>query len=379
MSDDTPEAIGARILDYNLARAARDDSDFVDLKIGADIQMAEIEWLWPGYLAGGKLHILGGAPGTGKTTIALSLAAALSSGDAWPDGSVAPSGDVLIWSGEDDPADTLIPRLVASGADLYRIYIVGSVIGTEWRRPFNPADDMPGLLRAARALENLKLLVIDPIVSAIKGDSHKNAETRRGLQPLVDFGAETGAAVLGITHLSKGTQGRDPLERLSGSLAFGATARLVFGAVCEPGAPGEPPERKFMRIKSNISADGGGYSYSLRYDDLGSGVVGGRVVWGDYFADYARDVFAKSEATSDDDRADRSAVDEAADWLFDYLGENQKSGAKQIYSEAKSAGHQERTLRYAKARLGVVSIKTSAGGWCWQFPRNSFSVDTGRD
>lgn len=93
---------------------------------GDSIKPEPIDWLWDGWLAAGKLHVLAGAPGTGKSTIAFALAAALTAGRWWPDGKRAPVGSVLIWSGEDDPADTIMPRLLAAGADPARIYIVRS-------------------------------------------------------------------------------------------------------------------------------------------------------------------------------------------------------------------------------------------------------------
>ena len=94
---------------------------------GVDIKPEPISWLWKDWLAQGKLHILAGAPGTGKTTIALALAATVTSGGRWPDGSRASAGSVLIASFEDDPADTLAPRLIAMGADMTRIKFLSAV------------------------------------------------------------------------------------------------------------------------------------------------------------------------------------------------------------------------------------------------------------
>ena len=73
----------------------------VDLVKASDITPEATDWLWDGWLAAGKMHIIGGSPGTGKTTICLSLAAILSAGGTWPDGSEADMGNVVIWSGED--------------------------------------------------------------------------------------------------------------------------------------------------------------------------------------------------------------------------------------------------------------------------------------
>ena len=84
---------------------------------GSSLTPAPVRWLWKHWLARGKLHILAGPPGQGKTTIAMLLAATVSTGGMWPDGTQCEPGNVLIWSGEDDPADTLLPRLIAAGAD----------------------------------------------------------------------------------------------------------------------------------------------------------------------------------------------------------------------------------------------------------------------
>ena len=96
----------------------------VRLVNGAEFEPGIIRWLWDGWLSRGKLHVMAGAPGTGKTTIALALAAAVSTGGRFPDGSKCEASSVLVWSGEDDPKDTLLPRLLAMGADRSRIFFV---------------------------------------------------------------------------------------------------------------------------------------------------------------------------------------------------------------------------------------------------------------
>jgi putative DNA primase/helicase len=200
-----------------------------------------VRWLWDGWLARGKLHLLAGAPGTGKTTLAVSIAATVSGGARWPDGAAGEAGDVLIWSGEDSVADTLLPRLLVAGGNPKRVHFVDGVREHGKARPFDPAIDMPALVAEARLLSNLKLIVLDPVVAAVAGDSHKNTETRRGLQPVVDLAGQLDCALLGITHLSKNTSGREPLERVAGSIAFGAVARVVLATV--KAADTEEPRR----------------------------------------------------------------------------------------------------------------------------------------
>jgi RecA-family ATPase len=134
----------------------------------------------------------------------LDLAATISRGGKFPDKTQAQPGNVLIWSGEGGQSDTLLPRLIAANADLSRIHFVK---GSQ-NRVFDPAVDMPQLMQAAEQLGDAALLILDPIVSVVQGDSHKNAEVRRGLQPVVDLCERVGCAAIGITHLSKGTQAK---------------------------------------------------------------------------------------------------------------------------------------------------------------------------
>jgi hypothetical protein len=241
----------------------------VELMPSAAITPMPIRWLWCEWLAEGRLHILAGAPGAGKTTIALNLAAVVSTAGRWPDGTRAPAGNVVIWSGEDDPSDTLVPRLTAANADLNRVFIVGRAGEDNAARPFDPAHDMPALADAIKRAGEVKLVIIDPIALVAVKDSHRNAETRRDLQPVVDLCRTTGAAVLGIHHLAKGTAGREPVERLIGSIAFAAVARVVMIATKLPAQEPDLNERRvLMRAKSNIGPDEGGFTYRLVQTEL---------------------------------------------------------------------------------------------------------------
>lgn len=329
----------------------------VNLINGAAIRPEAIDWLWNGWLAAGKLHILAGAPGTGKTTIALALAAALTTCGRWPDGSrVKDAGAVLVWSGEDDPQDTLAPRLLACGADMSRIHFVGSVRDGEQHRPFDPASDMRELAEAARRVGNVRLLITDPVVSAVTGDSHKNTEVRRALQPLVDLGHEIGAAILGISHFSKGSQGRDPTERVAGSLAFGALARVVLAAAkVQDDDEGRAGRRILARTKSNIGADDGGYYYDLEQVELQdyAGVWASRVLWGEEIEGSAREILAAADTVTEraeDGNEDRNEVDK---WLRDLLTEEGEVAKADVIKAGRACGFAERTIQHARRRIGA--------------------------
>ncbi|WP_454763238.1 AAA family ATPase [Cupriavidus campinensis] len=202
--------------------------DGVILVNGANLNPEPVRWLWRDWLALAKVHMLAGVPGQGKTTLAMNFAATVTSGGHWPDGSLCEAGNVLVWSGEDDPADTLLPRLLAAGANASRIFFVTGFFVNGNAESFDPSSDIAALQAESARIGDVRLIIVDPIVSAVAGDSHKNAETRRGLQPLVDLAASVDAALVGITHFSKAGQGLDPTQRLIGSVAFSALLRVVM-------------------------------------------------------------------------------------------------------------------------------------------------------
>ncbi|MBU8976397.1 AAA family ATPase [Lysobacter sp. MMG2] len=330
----------------------------VILRRGSDVQPVAVDWLWPGWLAAGKLHLIGGAPGTGKTTIATALAATVTVGGRWPDGSRAEAGSVVIWSGEDDHADTLNPRLRAAGANMSRVHVVEGVTEAGKRYPFDPAQDLDSLREALQTIPDVRLIVVDPVVSAVAGDSHKNAEVRRGLQPLVDLAAELRCALLGVTHFSKGTAGRDPVERITGSLAFAALARVVM-VTAKQEADGDRPERRvILRAKSNIGPDGGGFFYDLQQGELDGfpGISVSQVLWAEYVTGSARELLAEAEAVD----SERSATDEATDWLRHTL-ESGAMPAGEVLKLAKLSGISDKALRTARERIGIKPKRSGFG------------------
>lgn len=340
----------------------------VSLQCAADITPEPIHWLWDGWLAKGKLHIFAGAAGTGKTTIAIALAATITIGGKFPDGSKCPIGSVLIWSGEDSPADTLVPRLMAAGADLSKLHFVGDTTANYELRAFDPATDMQSLMIKAATIPDLALLIIDPIVNAVAGDSHKNGEVRRALQPVVDFGEKLNCAVLGITHFSKGGQGKEPLERVTGSLAFGALARIVLATakVIE----GDTTRRIVCRAKSNIGIDDGGYEYDLQQKEVKTGIFSSYALWGDAIEGSARELLAEPDNRETGENGN-SALDDAKDFLRELLADGELA-QKQIEADAKGASHSWRTVQRAKKELNIRSSKSKLDNrWYWRLESNT--------
>lgn len=331
----------------------------------SDITPEAIRWLWPSWIPEGKLTLLAGAPGTGKTTLAIALAAVISRGGKWPDGSVCGRpGDVLMWSGEDNPADTIVPRLMAAGADMHRIHIVTGCTGLHGEiQPFDPSSDIPLLAERLADMGGASMLIVDPIVSAVSGDAHRVNDVRRDLQALVDMAAGYRCAVLGISHFAKGTKGSSPAERVIGSQAFVALARVVLVA-----GKDESAERRILaRAKSNIAPDDGGVSYTLELAQI-DGFEASRVVWGEMIEGTAREILGdveRDDSAADDEKGER---DEAIEFLRAVLSDGPVR-VRDIKADATGAGHSWRTIERAKRELGAQARKLGVKeGWAWALP-----------
>ena len=335
------------------------------LQKASELKPKPINWIWSGWIAGGKFHLLGGVAGTGKTTISLALVSSITTGGKFPDGSKAPKGNVVIWTGEDDVCDTLTPRLMAMGADLDKVHFIQGMKTGNDERPFEPSSDMPFLKDAIEKIGDVKVLIIDPIVSVVKGDSHKNAEVRKDLIPLVQMSELLGFAIIGITHFSKGTSGREPIERITGSLAFGAVARVVLVASKTKNEDGDDI-RIFLRAKSNIGIDEGGFEYSLESATTDNGIETSRVLWGSLIEGSARDLLGEAEEESDG-----GGIKGCMSLIADLLAYGEIS-ATQMEKDCKGAGYSFATMRRAKKQLGIKSIKQGMGSkgiWVWELPK----------
>lgn len=325
-----------------------------ELASAASITPTPISWLWPQWLAKGKLTVLAGAGGSGKTTLAIGLISCLTRGGYWPDGSRCNEcGNALIWSSEDDHADTLVPRLIAAGADLTRIHFInGRISAVGERDTFDPATNFDLLREAAARIGGASLLLLDPMVSLVRGDMHKANDVRRSLQPVVDFAKAQSCAVVGITHFSKGSAASSPADRVIGSQAFGALARTVLVAAKSTNSD----TRILARAKSNIGEDQGGVQYIIETCTVINNIETTRVVWGELVEGSAGDILAEVECSDGDVGSD----DDPSEALRRILSDGSITG-KEVKQLMAANGYTTKQTRSARERLGVIASREGFG------------------
>lgn len=335
-----------------------------ELRVAADIPPLPTRWLWEKWIPVGRLLILAGAGGCGKTTLAMSLAATVSNGSIWPDGASCQAlGNVLIWSGEDGIADTVIPRLMAAGANLDRISIIEGRSGPDGKiRAFNPATDFDLLNAEVERIGNVALVILDPLVSLIRRDMHRANDVRQELQRVVDFAERHNSAVIGITHLNKGSRQGAIVDRVIGSQAFTALARTVLVAVKSP----ESETRALIKVKSNLSENRGGIGYVVEPAVVDADIETTCIVWRDVLDEDAEVII--SEIGKSNTPHARSAIQNACIFLSEIL-KNGACPATEIEALSEAEGISGATLKRARRQLGVIAKKTGMeAGWVWLLP-----------
>lgn len=193
---------------------------------------------------------------------------------------------------------------------------------------------------------------------------HRANDVWRSLQALVDFADPHGCAVIGITHFAKGGAGKAPQDRVIGSQAFGALARMVLVTAKEEGSN----RRVMARAKSNIAPDDGGVAYSLELVTIAGGIEATHAVWAGAIGGTAREILGDVE--HDDSEGDGERLD-AEQFLRDLLADGPIS-TKQVKADAAGAGYAWRTIERAKRDLGIEAAKAGMKeGWQWFLPKTA--------
>ena len=342
------------------------------LRCFSDIAPKPLHWLWPGRIPLGKLTLLIGDPGLGKSLLTADVASRVTRGTSFPDGATCELGSVIFLSAEDDAADTIRPRLDAAGADVSRVHILEAVRvaltdGSLTEKTFNLETDSAILEGALLDRPDVRLIVIDPISAYLGGvDSHSNAEVRGILAPLVALAGRLGVAVLCVTHLRKSAG--QAIYRAISSIAFAAAARAVWAVAPDPE---DGDRRLFLAVKQNLSSSAGGLAFRIETQNNVP-----RLAWEPgAVALAANDVLGNMEM-----QQDQSERREAKEWLRDFLADG-PIAVKKIQAEAKAAGWSWMTLRRAKEALPVVASKNGfQGKWEWRLQdphsKDAHPIDT---
>jgi hypothetical protein len=331
----------------------------------ASVTLRRVSWLWRNRIPLGKVTLVVGRPDLGKSTVLCDMAARVSSGGQWPDDVQAHKRAVLMASAEDDYDDTIVPRLIAAGADLTMCYQIG-------RDAANISDLCQEIERRIPVLKARRQIVgavtIDPLSSYLGGrvDAHNEAAVRVALRPLHELAAEHRIAIIALRHLRKGGSG-PAIDQVSGSMAFIAAARTAYLVVRDQ----EDPTRVlFLHLKNNLAPPSPGLAYRLvgveipvrtRQGPVATTV--GKVQWLD------DEITISADEAVNGTTPKESKVEAAMEWLADVLSDGPVAQTL-IEEAAKRDGVSIWTMRDAKKKMGVVSKQDRGfhGGWVWTMP-----------
>lgn len=329
----------------------------------SDVEPETVRWLWPNRIPLGKLTILDGDPGLGKSTLTLDLAARLSNGEKMPDGSRPDTegapGTVLL-TAEDGLADTIRPRLDAAGADAEYIAALRAVTPDmeDAERRLPTVDDTDDI-RAAIRMVDAGLVVVDPLVAYLGSDvnSYRDQDVRKGLAPLAELAEEEGVAVVAIRHLNK-SGGDNPLYRGGGSIGLIGAARAGLLVAPDPEDP-EEERRVLAPTKANLAEEPPALAFHLETVDSVA-----RIVWDGETGQNARDLLDTPSSEA------RTKQEEATHVLREELKDGPQP-VEQLKRLADQLGISFKTFRRAKDRMGVRAEKSGYdGGWKWRLPQD---------
>ncbi len=353
----------------DLERMAQDRLREIGAPVGtllSEVEPEHVEWLWPGRIPLGKLTVVDGDPGLGKSAMTLDIAARVSAGLELPDGERCEPAGVVLMSAEDGLADTIRPRLDAAGADTKRILALTTKTDSQNTEQMISIPEDLSLIEHEIKRVGARLVVVDPLMAFLSGDtnSHRDQDVRRALAPLAALAQRTGAAVLIVRHLNK-TSGGNTLYRGGGSIGIIGAARSGLVVAEDP----EDSERRILaHNKQNLGKPSASLVFTIETAPNGAA----RVLWCGQ-----SELNASQILRAPIDEEEKSALSEATEFLRDELQDGPMA-AKQVKKNARDADISERTLKRAKADLRVKSTKEGDGSWTWSLPPSGKEAKEGQ-
>jgi hypothetical protein len=371
VSDEEPALVPLvpdRPLSSNGTTTMADDDSIPVVTWASSVKSKPINWIWPGRLARGKLTIIVGDPGVGKGVLGVDIAARLSRGTGWPDGSVCGVARTLLVSGEDDPEDTIGPRLEAAGADRTQVGFVGRLLDPDGAlRRLDLARDAEYLMKAADGAD-ADLVTIDPLSSYLGGETNswRDSDVRRVLDPLAEAAARHQVGVLVVGHLNK-SSGK-AMYRAGGSIAMIAATRFAF-LLGEH--PSDPNLRVMACVKTNLAVRPPSLTFRLvatRVESIGDDIA--RVEW-----------VGTSSVTADElvgaEKDTGAAQSRAEAFLVEYLAAGPKP-SDDVKAAATAEHVGKNSLWAAKDALGIKARKDGLSRWIWELPDGIADLEASR-
>ena len=309
----------------------------------ADVEATEVKWLWYPYIPYGKITIIQGDPGEGKTTLILNLAAILSKGEKLPESKIEYEPiNIIYQTAEDGLADTVKPRLMAANAKYEKITVID-----ESTSELSFTDER---LEQAIIQTQAKLVILDPLQAYIGAsvDMHRANEIRPIMKHLAEVAQRQQCAIVLIGHLNK-AMGMKSSYRGLGSIDIPASARsvLLVGRIKD-----NPTVRVMAQIKNSLAPEGEPIAFELN-KETGFHFIG------------------KYDISVDDllnGTSSISKVEKAEKFLKDFLSDGTPKLQRVIQQQASYRDIGNRTLNDAKKNLDIKSIRMKSG-WFWQLPR----------
>lgn len=335
----------------------------------SDIESKPIDWFWPQRFSCGALTIITGMPGATKSTVVMDIAARISNGEPWPDGSgKAPRGGVILFGAEDDPEKVVRPRLEAAQADLEMIrFVDGAEEGQQdWLSPITIDRDLELVREQLDAFPECRAIVFDPLSQYVECQENSNSETRAVLMPLVQLAQERNVAVIAMMHLNKKSDAM-MIQRIAGASSYGQIARHIIFIGDDPDdtTGGEERRRAMIVAKNSYGRINCGQLYRIATSRDGSP----RVEWERGTVEMDAERLNPKPAGVSKEYQDQRA--EAVESLRELLADGCRTAAE-VHQRMEDMGYGRRQVDFAARTLNVSKKQDRQEGrgrtWMWSLP-----------
>lgn len=311
----------------------------------SEVKVRKVEWLWYPFIPFGKITVIQGDAGDGKSTFILKLAAMLTNGEPMPftDGNKLEPMNVIYQSTEDDADDAIVPRFISAGGNTEKLLFIN-----EKEHYLSFSDER--LLEAIRAIK-AKLIILDPLSAYIGESTSINSanEVRSQFRPLIDIAKEQGCAIVIVHHMNKAI-GQKAVNRAVGSVDIVGAARSVLMVARTDKE--RPNEHILVQVKSNLSPTGSAIVFSLSENGI---------EWIEETSKTADEVLGN--AFSSMGRPDEQ-IQKAKDVLSRLLFDHKPKPQSLIMEQFKTMCISESTVKKAKSQLNIRSVKQGTY-WYW--------------